>query len=247
MAFLYGMFTGGWGMHYGVERIGATVIPAGSGNTERHLMMLEDFQTTAIVCTPSYALYLAEVGNNRFAWGVRFAADVLAGVPSIVIGMLVWVVVVVPMKTFSALAGGAALGIMMIPTVIRTTEELVRLVPVSQREAALALGATRWRTVFKVVLVAAKGGVITGVLLAIARIAGETAPLIMTTLGNSGWATRLDKPVASLPVQIYAYATGPYDDWHRQAWAAALLLVVLILALSVAARHATRGRFRAVR
>jgi phosphate transport system permease protein len=172
---------------------------------------------------------------------------VLAGVPSIVIGIFVWALVVAPMQTFSALAGGAALGIMMVPTVIRTTEELVRLVPASQREAALALGATRWRTVLKVVMVAAKGGVVTGVLLAVARIAGETAPLIMTTLGNSGWATGLDKPVASLPVQIYAYATGPYDDWHRQAWAAALLLVVVVLILSVAARYATKGRFRAVR
>ena len=192
-------------------------------------------------------IYLAEFGNNRFGWAVRFAADVLAGVPSIVVGILVWVVVVVPMRTFSALAGGAALGIMMIPTVIRTTEELVRLVPVSQREAALALGATQWRAVFKVVLVAAKGGVITGVLLAIARIAGETAPLLMTAFGNRFWATGVTEPVASLPVQIYSYAIAPYDDWHAQAWAASLVLVLLVLILSVAARRATKGRYRAVR
>jgi len=192
-------------------------------------------------------IYLAEFGGNRFGAAIRFAADVLAGVPSIVIGILVWVIVVAPMHTFSALAGGAALGMMMIPTVIRTTEELVRLVPVSQREAALSLGATRWRTIFKVVLLAAKGGVITGVLLAIARIAGETAPLLMTALGNSSWSARLDKPIASLPVQIYTYAIGPWDEWHAQAWAAALVLVVMILILSVAARYATGGRFRGVR
>jgi phosphate transport system permease protein len=192
-------------------------------------------------------IYLAEFGNNRFGWGVRFAADVLAGVPSIVVGILVWVIVVVPMRGFSALAGGAALGIMMIPTVMRTTEELVRLVPVSQREAALSLGATHWRTVFKVVLLAAKGGIITGVLLAVARIAGETAPLLLTTLGNSFWSTRIDKPIASLPLQIFQYAISPWDDWHAKAWAASLLLVALVLILSIAARYATRGRLRTVR
>ncbi|HUT75746.1 MAG TPA: phosphate ABC transporter permease PstA [Armatimonadota bacterium] len=192
-------------------------------------------------------IYLAEFGNHRFGAGVRFAADVLAGVPSIVVGILVWVIVVVPMQGFSALAGGLALGIMMIPTVIRTTEELVRLVPVSQREAALSLGATHWRTVFKVVLVAARGGVITGVLLAVARIAGETAPLLFTAFGNRFWSARLDQPIASLPVQIYYYAIAPYDDWHAQAWAGALVLVLIILILSAAARYATRGRLRAIR
>jgi len=192
-------------------------------------------------------IYLAEFGNNRFGWAVRFAADVLSGVPSIVIGIFVYAVVVMPMKRFSALAGGAALGVMMIPTVIRTTEELVRLVPISLREAALSLGATQWRTVFKVVLVAAKGGVITGVLLAIARIAGETAPLLFTAFGNRFWSTHLDQPIASLPVQIFTYAIAPYDDWHAQAWAGALVLVALVLVLSVAARYTTRGRFRAVR
>lgn len=192
-------------------------------------------------------IYLAEFGNNRFGWTVRFAADVLAGVPSIVVGIFIYGVIVMPMKQFSALAGGAALGVMMIPTVMRTTEELVRLVPVSQREAALALGATHWRTVFKVVLLAAKGGVITGVLLAVARIAGETAPLLFTAFGNRFWSVRLDEPIASLPVQIFTYAISPYDDWHAQAWAGALVLVALILLLSAAARYATRGRFRAVR
>ena len=192
-------------------------------------------------------IYLAEFGTNRFGWSVRFAADVLNGVPSIVIGIFIYAIVVLPMQRFSALAGGAALGVMMIPTVMRTTEELVRLVPVSLREASLALGATRRRTVFKIVLLSAKGGVITGVLLAIARIAGETAPLLFTAFGNRFWSTQLDQPIASLPVQIYTYAIAPYDDWHAQAWAGALVLVGIILILSAAARLATRGRFRAVR
>ena len=192
-------------------------------------------------------IYLAEFGNNRFGWSVRFAADVLNGVPSIVIGIFIYAIVVLPMQRFSALAGGAALGVMMIPIVMRTTEELVRLVPVSLREASLALGATRRRTVFKIVLLSAKGGVITGVLLAIARIAGETAPLLFTAFGNRFWSTQLDQPIASLPVQIYTYAIAPYDDWHAQAWAGALVLVGIILILSAAARLATRGRFRAVR
>lgn len=192
-------------------------------------------------------IYLAEFGNNRFGWTVRFAADVLSGVPSIVIGIFIYAVVVMRMKHFSALAGGAALGVMMIPTVMRTTEELVRLVPMSLREAALALGATRWRMVLKVVLVSAKGGVITGVLLAIARIAGETAPLLFTAFGNRFWSVRLDQPIASLPVQIYEYAKAPYDDWNAQAWAAALVLVAMILVLSIAARYATKGRIGMVR
>jgi phosphate transport system permease protein len=192
-------------------------------------------------------IYLAEFGNNRFGWTVRFFADVLSGVPSIVIGIFIYAIVVVPMRRFSALAGGAALGVMMIPTVIRTSEELIRLVPMSMREASLALGATHWRTVFRVVLLAAKGGVITGVLLAIARISGETAPLLFTAFGNPYWSTRLDEPIASLPVQIFNYAISPFQEWQAHAWAGALILVSIILILSIAARAATRGRFRAVR
>jgi phosphate transport system permease protein len=192
-------------------------------------------------------VYLAEFGNNRLGWTVRFCADVLSGVPSIVIGIFIYAVVVLPMGRFSALAGGAALGVMMIPTVIRTTEELVRLVPMSLREASLALGSTHARTVFRVVLLAARGGVITGVLLAVARIAGETAPLLFTAFGNLYWSTRLDEPIASLPVQIYVYATSPYAEWQAQAWAASLVLVAIVLILSIAARYVTRGRFRVVR
>ena len=192
-------------------------------------------------------IYLAEFGNNRTGAAIRFFADVLASAPSIVIGIVVYTVVVLQTRHFSALAGGLALGIMMIPTITRTTEELVRLVPRAQREAALSLGVTHTTTVFTVVLAAAKGGVITGILLAIARIAGETAPLLFTAFGSGLLSVRLDQPIASLPVQIYTYATGPYDDWHAQAWAGAFVLVAMILILSVAARYATKGRLRLVR
>lgn len=191
-------------------------------------------------------IYLAEFGNNRFGGLLRFCADVLSGVPSIVIGIFIYALVVVPMKRFSALAGGAALGVMMIPTVMRTSEELIRLVPSSLREAALSLGATHPRTIFKIVLLAARAGVITGILLAIARIAGETAPLLFTAFGSGLWSTSLDQPIASLPVQIFSYAIAPYEDWHAQAWAGALVLVTLILILSAAARYATRGRLKTV-
>ena len=193
-------------------------------------------------------IYLAEFGNNRTGAVIRFFADVLASVPSIVIGILIYTVVVLQTKHFSALAGGLALGVMMIPTVTRTTEDLVRLVPTAQREAALSLGVTHVTTVFTVVMVAARAGIITGILLAIARIAGETAPLLFTAFGNNllnVW--RLDQPIDALPLRIFNYAISPYSDWNAQAWAGALILVLLILILSVAARYATRGRFRLVR
>lgn len=192
-------------------------------------------------------IYLAEFGKNSLGAFTRFTADVLSGAPSIVIGIFVFEIIVVRMQHFSAYAGGVALGIMMIPMVMRTTEELVRLVPVAQREAALALGANRWITTMKVVLLAARAGVITGILLAIARIAGETAPLMFTVLGNNFWSTDPNQPIACLPLQIFNYAISPYDDWHAQAWAGALLLVMMIFVLSLLARLVTRGRFRTVR
>lgn len=192
-------------------------------------------------------IYLSEFGNNRFGWTVRFAADVLNGIPSIVIGIFVYAVAVRPVHHFSALSGGLALGIMMIPTIMRTTEELVRLVPMSLREAALALGATRWRAVLKVVLGAAKGGVITGILLAIARISGETAPLLFTAFGNPFLSVKLNEPMSSLPREIYTFAISPYEDWHTKAWGGSLLLVLMILVLSLVARYFTRGQYRAVR
>jgi phosphate transport system permease protein len=185
-------------------------------------------------------VYAAEYRGTRLANAIRFAADTLNGVPSIVIGLFAYALVVVPFKHFSALAGGVALGIMMIPLVTRTTEELLRLVPMSLREGALALGATHGRAVFSVVLPAALPGIITGVVLALARIAGETAPLIFTAFNNRYWSTSLTEPISSLTVQVYTYATGPYEDLHRQAWAGALVLVTIVLLCSLLARLATR-------
>jgi phosphate transport system permease protein len=186
------------------------------------------------------AVYVAERNRSRLASIVRFSADTLNGVPSIVIGLFVYALVVLPMKRFTALAGGIALGVMMIPIIMRTTEELLRLVPASLREGALALGATQGRSVFTVVLPAALPGIVTGIMLALARIAGETAPLLFTALNNHYMSTSLMQPIASLTVQVYSYATSPYDDLHRQAWAGALVLVTLVLTCSVLARMATR-------
>jgi phosphate transport system permease protein len=171
---------------------------------------------------------------------VRFAADTLNGVPSIVIGMFAYAVAVLPFKQFSALAGGFALGVMMIPIIARTTEELLLLVPGSMREGALALGATRSRAVFSVVLPAALPGIVTGIMLALARIAGETAPLLFTAFNNRFFTTALTQPISSLTVQVFTYAISPYQDWHRQAWAGALVLVLIVLTCSLAARFATR-------
>jgi phosphate transport system permease protein len=185
-------------------------------------------------------VYMSEYAGTRMAAAVRFAADTLNGVPSIVIGVFAYGIVVVPFKQFSAIAGGFALGIMMIPIIARTTEELLLLVPSTMREGALALGATRARAVFSVVLPAALPGIITGVVLALARIAGETAPLLFTSFNNQFFTTKLDQPIASLTVQVFTYAISPYADWHRQAWAGALVLVGIVLVCSLLARLATR-------
>jgi phosphate transport system permease protein len=185
-------------------------------------------------------VYMAEYAGSKFAAAIRFSADTLNGVPSIVIGVFAYGVAVLPFRQFSAVAGGLALGIMMIPIMARTTEELLLLVPSSMREGALALGATRARAVFTVVLPAALPGVVTGVMLALARIAGETAPLLFTSFNNRFFTTSLRQPIASLTVQVYTYAIAPYEDWHRQAWAGALTLVTLVLVCSVLARVATR-------
>jgi phosphate transport system permease protein len=187
-------------------------------------------------------LYLAEHKGTKLAELVRFLADVLNGLPSIVMGIFAWEFLVKPLGHFSALAGGAAIGAMMIPLVTRTTEEMVRTVPQSLREAALALGYPRWRTSLQIVLRTALGGIVTGVLVAIARVAGETAPLLFTVIGNQFWSTDLTQPIAALPLQIYTYATGPYDDWHAQAWAGSLVLIGMVLIISVIARVMTRAR-----
>jgi phosphate transport system permease protein len=184
---------------------------------------------------------MSEYAGSTLASVVRFAADTLNGVPSIVIGVFVYAIAVLPIKQFTMVAGGIALGIMMIPIIARSTEELLRLVPNTLREGALALGATRARAVFTVVLPAALPGIITGVVLALARIAGETAPLLFTSLNSSYWNVNPLQPTASLTVQIYAYALSPYADWQRQAWAGALVLVAIVLICSLLARTATRS------
>jgi phosphate transport system permease protein len=185
-------------------------------------------------------IYMSEYAGTRLASAIRFAADTLNGVPSIVVGVFVYGIVVLQLRQFSMLAGSIALGIMMIPIIARTTEELLRLVPVTLREGALALGATRAKATFTVVLPAALPGIITGVILALARIAGETAPLLFTAFNNRFWNTNPLQPTASLTVQIFTYASSPYEDWHRQAWAGALVLVSIVLICSIVARVATR-------
>jgi phosphate transport system permease protein len=191
-------------------------------------------------------IYLAEFGRNRLGSVIRFTADVLNGVPSIVIGIVAFAIVVLSQKHFSALAGGVALAIMMVPTISRTTEEMLLLVPQALREAAYGLGVPRWRTTLSIVLRTATSGVITGVMLAFARVAGETAPLLFTAFGNQYWNLQPGQPTAALPLQIYVYANSPYDDWHRQAWAGSLVLIILIVSAVSAVRYAVRrGSFGA--
>jgi phosphate transport system permease protein len=189
-------------------------------------------------------IYLAEAEGGRLANAIRFITDVMNGIPSIVIGIFVWAWVVVSMGAFSAFAGGVALALMLLPMVTRTTEEMVRLVPRELKEGALALGFTRWRTTLGVVLPAARSGILTGVLVALSRIAGETAPLLFTAFGNPFWSASLSEPIAALPVQIFQYAISPYEDQHRQAWAASLLLIALVLAMSLTARFLIRSPYR---
>ncbi len=191
-------------------------------------------------------IYLAEFGRNRLGAVIRFTADVLNGVPSIVIGIVAYSIVVLYQRHFSALAGGVALAIMMVPTITRTTEEMLLLVPQALREAAYGLGIPRWRTTLSITLRTATSGVITGIMLAFARVAGETAPLLFTAFGNQYWNLRTDQPTAALPLQIFNYAISPYDEWHRQAWAGALVLILLIVSAVAAVRFAVRrGTFGA--
>jgi len=188
-------------------------------------------------------IYLAEFGRGtKLAAAIRFTADVLNGVPSIVMGLAAYALIVVPMKHFSAYAGGVALGFMMIPTVCRTSEEMLLMVPNAIREAALGLGVPNWRSVLSITVKTASPGIITGCMLAFARVAGETAPLVFTALGNQFWSTNLNQPIAALPLQIYVYALSPYDDWHRLAWAGSLVLIVLIVfAVSLVRYVTSRG------
>ena len=183
-------------------------------------------------------VYLSEYSQRTAAFVIRYVTDLLNGVPSIVIGIVVYGLVVAPMKHFSTLAGGVALGIMMIPISVRSTEEFLLAVPQSLREGALALGAPKWKTIVTVVIPAAMRGIISGTMLDIARVAGETAPLLFTALGNQFWSSGWNEPTATLPVMIYNYAIGPYEDWHRQAWAAGFVLLTLVLLINVTARLA---------
>jgi phosphate transport system permease protein len=187
-------------------------------------------------------IFCAEYPGSRITWITRFAADVLNGTPSIVVGVFAWAWIVATQKHFSALAGSAALAMLMIPMVLRTTEEMIRLVPNSLREAALALGYPRWRTSLAIVLRTTLPGIITGSLLAVARIAGETAPLLFTALGSQYLVTNPNEPMAALPLTVFTYATGPFEEWHRYAWAAALVLILVVLALSIGARVALGRR-----
>ena len=187
-------------------------------------------------------VYLAEFGSTRLNWVLRFGADTLNGVPSIVWGIAVYALMVIPMRGFSAYAGGVALGFMMIPLIMRTTEEVLVLVPNGYREAGFALGIARWRIVLSIVMRTALRGIVTGVLLALARVAGETAPLLFTALGNRFWNHDLAQPIAALPLQIFTYAIGPSDDWHRQAWAGALVLLLLTLVINLGVRLFTRQK-----
>jgi phosphate transport system permease protein len=188
-------------------------------------------------------VFLSEYGGTKLNWSIRFAADVINGVPSITWGMVAYALIVVPMHGFSALAGGIVLGMMMIPLIMRTTEEVLQLVPGGYREAALALGIAQWRTIVQIVLRTALKGIVTGVLIALARVAGETAPLLFTAFGNEYWTHNLTEPIAALPLQIFTYAISPYDDWHRQAWAGALVLLLLVTTINVSVRVLTRDRF----
>ncbi len=181
-------------------------------------------------------IYLAEFGGRMFGFLVRYTTDLLNGVPSIVMGIFAYSLVVIPMRHFSTLAGGVALGIMVIPITLRSTEEFLRSVPGNLREGAMALGASKWKTIATVVLPAARAGIVTGMLLALARVAGETAPLLFTAFGNQFWSPGWNQPISSLPVMIYTYAISPYDDWHRQAWAAGLVLLGLVLVANVGTR-----------
>ena len=188
--------------------------------------------------------YLAEFGKNKFGALVRFLTDVLSGIPSIVVGVVAYTLVVIPMKHFSALAGGIALAILMIPTITRTTEEMIKLVPHSYREAGLALGVPKWKTTVMIVLKTAWKGIATGILLGLSRAAGETAPLLFTALGNRFWSTNVFQPIASLTVYIYEYATAPFQDWNDQAWTAALVLILLISVMSLVFRFITRSKYK---
>ncbi len=226
-------------------KLPAPVGAVGGGMVNAIVGSLELLALAGVIGIPVGVLggvYLAEYGSARINSVLRFLADVLNGVPSITWGVVVYGLVVLRFKGFSAYAGGLALGLIMIPLILRTTEEVILLVPNGYREAALALGVSRWKTIVHIVMKTASKGIITGILLALARVGGETAPLLFTAFGNRFWNHSLSQPIAALPLQIFTYAISPYDDWHRQAWAGALVLVTGIFCINVLVRILTRGR-----
>lgn len=219
---------------------------SGGGMANAILGTLELVLISSLISIPiglAVGVYLAEYGNNKLGSTIRFMTDVLSGVPSIVVGLLVYSMVVLAMGNFSAIAGAIALAIIMIPTVTRTTEQMIRLVPSAIRDSSLALGATHTQTLFKVILPAAARGITTGVMLAVARVMGESAPLLFTAFGSNFWNFSIDKPTAALPLQIYVYAISPYEDWHQQAWAGALTLLGIVLVITIIARFLTRTKY----
>jgi phosphate transport system permease protein len=242
----YLIWNGGKSLNFAFfTRLPTPVGESGGGMANAILGSLKLLGLAAAIGLPIGLLagvYLAEFGGKLFSFTVRYTTDLLNGVPSIVIGIFAYAVAVLPVKHFSTLAGGFALGVMVIPITLRSTEEFLRAVPGSLREGAMALGASKWKTIATVVLPAAKGGIITGMLLSLARVAGETAPLLFTAFNNRFWSPGWSQPTASLPVVIYTYAVAPYDDWHRQAWAAGLVLLGLVLVANIGTRLAlSRG------
>lgn len=233
-----------WAFFTGVPK---PVGEPGGGMAHAILGSLEIVGLACLIGIPAGVLagiHLSEFEHTRFGRFVRFSADVMAGVPSIAVGLFVYVLVVRRMQRFSGLAGAVALAVLMLPTITRATEELLRLVPEALREAALGLGVPKWRATLRVMLRTAAPGIATGIMLAVARAMGETAPLLFTSFNNRSWSASPAEPTASLPVNIYTYAVSPYADWHEQAWAAALVLVTLVLCLNVTARWLVRGRVR---
>jgi phosphate transport system permease protein len=230
-------------------KLPAPVGAVGGGMVNAIVGSLELLALAGVIGIPIGVLggvYLAEYGSARINSGLRFLADVLNGVPSITWGVVVYGMVVLRFKGFSTYAGGLALGLIMIPLILRTTEEVILLVPNGYREAALALGVSRWKTIVHIVMKTASKGIVTGILLALARVGGETAPLLFTAFGNRFWNHSLSQPIAALPLQVFTYAISPYDDWHRQAWAGALVLVTGIFCVNVLVRILTRGRAASV-
>jgi phosphate transport system permease protein len=230
-------------------KLPAPVGAVGGGMVNAIVGSLELLALAGVIGIPVGVLggvYLAEYGSARINSVLRFLADVLNGVPSITWGVVVYGLVVLRFKGFSTYAGGLALGLIMIPLILRTTEEVILLVPNGYREAALALGVSRWKTIVHIVMKTASKGIITGILLALARVGGETAPLLFTAFGNRFWNHSLSQPIAALPLQVFTYAISPYDDWHRQAWAGALVLVSGIFCVNVVVRILTRGHTASV-